>query len=215
MALNGLAYGDPGYKYPSQPLSDNINNGDPGQSLWNSMPVGAVAAATGKPLNAEQISREKWERFQAFGQPIEDEYMAGLFDPAARESQATESRGLVRGQFQNSSRALDQTNARYGQPSADMADFQARRMQIERALSETEAGNTTRGLVRDRDMEGGYAMSAMGRGLSAQVGQTASQLGQMEAARKQQAAAASAQRTQSIMGLGGTALGIGLAAAFI
>lgn len=158
-------------------------------------------------VSPEQIAREKFARFQEFGRPIEDNYMAGLFDQDAREGQVSEARGLVRGQFDNARRAMSQTNERYGQPTGDMADFQARRVQIEQALAETENANVTRGLVRDRDIAGAHSMSAMGRGLSGQVGQAGLAADSLSTARQQQTEAAAAQSAQSSRQMQGSVAG--------
>ena len=162
-------------------------------------------------VTSDQLAREKFARFSQFGKQIEDNYLNSLFNAEDRENQVGEAKGLVQQQFSNASRAQDQTNARYGQQSADVLDYQKRKAQIEQALSETESANTTRSDIRQRDLEGAYAMSAMARGLSGQVSSGAATSAGLSAARTAQSdaniAATQQTQTQAAGTIGGAVIG--------
>jgi hypothetical protein len=163
-------------------------------------------------LDALTISREKFDRFNEFYRPIEDEYMAGLFDPQRREQQVGEAVDVTRSAFDQQARAQNQTMARYGRPQGDISDFMQRRRRIEQALAETSNANRARGLSDDRDLMGAQQISAMSRGLSGQVSSAANQAGQMQSARNNAYDQAKAQYNSDLMGMGGTMLGLGSAA---
>jgi len=187
----GPVYGDPTYVAPTgfRPSTVKKNKSSDG-------------------FSTETIAREKFDRFEEFYKPIEDEYIAGLFNPEAREEEVDTQVGLVRGQFDNANKAAGQTYARYGQPTGDMADFNKRKQEIEQMLGETATANRTRGLVYDRDMTGAQSMSAMARGLSGQASSSLSAAEGMAADRHNAYDNAKANHKQSIYGAVGTGLGI-------